>query len=145
MIIEDTMYKRDFSISTKNAFSSGLELLEVFSRLGELVEKKTEYLTDGPRKEAKIEFDIIKNIDDFSSLVFSFTLFGEDREEKLYADIKGFLRVQISDENFFSKVFAEYYFLRVFRQIKKIGIGMMREQMAEIENEIMKISKESYT
>jgi len=143
MLIEDTTYSREFSINTENAFSSGLELIDVFSKHGKVIEKKTEYLTDGPRKEAKIEFDIVKEIDDFSSIIFSFSIFGDDTEKKIYITIKGFLRVEINDDSFFSKVFAEFYFLRLFQGIKKVSVSLMKEQMKNIEKEIARISKES--
>ena len=134
MIVEDTIYERRFSLECSNIFSSGLKIIEMASKYGQIIEKKNTYETNGPSHRTEMAFDIIKHTDDFSSVKISFSIKGH--ENVLEIEMSGIFYMEIDDERFFNRVFSEFYSVKIFPKMKKAAVRELSDMMSSIEEKI---------
>lgn len=119
MRIKETLMSQSFSINNSDPYLFSLHVMEELSKEARVVEKKNEYATDGPHHKSTLVFDTIDIIDDFSKIVFRFSLVSEDGT--LRASVSGSLAVGIDETGFFSQIFSDYYVKTVFPLLRKLS------------------------
>lgn len=112
---------QSFSVSSSDPYMFSLKVMEQLSKNVKIVEKKNLYETDGPHHRSVVDFDTIELIDDFSKIVFHFSLVGEDGT--LRANIDGHLHLIIDETGFFSQMFTDYYVKNIFPLLRKMSEG----------------------
>ncbi len=110
---------QSFTLNTTDPYLFSLQAMEEMSKNVKVIERKNEYETDGPHHRSVLVFDTIERIDDFSKIVFRFSLTGEDG--LLRASVTGSLSIGMDEAGFFSQIFTDYYVKTVFPLLRKIS------------------------
>jgi len=111
MNIQETLIEDERLINTKDPYDEGLEIMDKFSKLGDVIVKKNEFKTDGPRKASMIEFMIEKLIDDYSKIVVECRMEGlsDKRKGQLSVKLKIFFVSDVKEGKMMGGVFERYY------------------------------------
>jgi hypothetical protein len=119
MEIKETLMTRSFTVMDHDPYLLALKCMEEISRTAKVVERENRYESDGPHHRCVVDFDTIEIADDFSRIVFSFRMEGEDGI--LRVQIEGFLDLRIDETGFFSETFSEHYVKTLFPLLRKMS------------------------
>lgn len=142
MEIEEIMFSKAAAINTEDPFILSTKIFDLATRLGEIVEKKNVFQTDGPLKRSIIEFDIIRHYDDYSKFVISISLYGESNlRSALEVDMTGKVKTRIVEEGFFTSVFAEFYLENIYHNTIRRAKDDIKEAQKNLEKNIEIMTK----
>lgn len=119
MKIKESLMSQSFTTSNSDPYLFSLHVMEELSKDAKVIEKKNDYETDGPHQRSTVVFDTIELIDDFSKIVFRFSMIGEDG--LIRTSVNGSLSLGIEETGFFSQIFTDYYVKNVFPLLRKIS------------------------
>ncbi|MEM7826606.1 MAG: hypothetical protein QXQ40_00060 [Candidatus Aenigmatarchaeota archaeon] len=121
--IEETFYEKMLHKKSENFVSVAFEIKNFISNLGKIIEKENRMFGSGSGSALHLSFDVVKDIDGVSCIIFSFDIFGE--EKRLKINIRGYLRTELKPERLFNEYYSEVLYpsvsLRVKDEIKRIG------------------------
>ncbi len=127
MHINEILLEKNFDIETKNLYNTAIEFTDRIADMGfgKPDEIQNSYLTDGPVKKTNVVFDIVKYVDSFSKVVFSFSITGEthyaEKEKMPVLNIHmniAFI-TDITEEGPVSEALIEYYLKSVYTKTRK--------------------------
>jgi len=123
MIIEETFLSREFTFETANPYKTALEIEDRLKNLGNFIERKNTYETDGPDHRVVVVFDIVTKIDEYSKIMVFVELFGNKTTESTKGTItvktSFILKTEINEYGTVSQAFGEYYVSKFFSRAKK--------------------------
>ncbi len=137
MIVEDIIFSNEKSLNTKDPYKKALHILNVFSDFGKIIERRNEFETDGPRQRCFVSFDVVDDIDNFTSHVYSFDISGE--KTKMYGilniSMKFIIRTNIRETGFFSHIFSDYYIENILPFMRKSTMHKMKSIIKKCEKQ----------
>ncbi|MBI2578502.1 MAG: hypothetical protein HYW26_02195 [Candidatus Aenigmarchaeota archaeon] len=142
MEIEDTVFSKAALINTPDPYTLSLSILEKAMSLGDVVEKKNIFETDGPMKKFITEFDVIKHYDDYSQSRIMISMNGESNSRSfLEIGMNGVTRTKIEEEGFFSSVFTEFYLEGIYQDVTRRAREEVIKSGKELEKSVELASK----
>jgi len=132
--IAEEIYKKSFSKIVEHPFSIASMIKEFTSNYGVVEERENKVFSSGCGAVMEFSFDVVKNIDNVSSIVFSFFLHSEGN--KLNIDVKGGLKTLL---NVKEKTFNEFYLNERCPEIRPKARYEIKKIASEIEDRINKI------
>lgn len=136
MEIEDIIFSRQATVNVPDPYTLSLRILKECAGLGDIVEKKNTFETDGPVKSSEVEFDIVRRYDDYSQFRISVLLRGESNSRSvLEIFMSGSVRTKVEEEGHFTSVFAEYYLQSTYDRIMpamKHDLSSARQNLEKI-------------
>jgi len=134
-ITEEVFFKKDIHKTLKEPFSTAFEIEKIASTFGVLEEKENKIYSSESGGILRLSFDVNKNIDNVSSIVFSIEIKSES--DSLYMSIKGFLKTRLLDNE---KLFNEFYTNEMQPKIISYAKNEIKDFSKKIENVIKKRS-----
>ncbi len=136
--ITETFFDKKIILETDDIYSTAMEIKEIVSPFGSVVEKKNKYETDGPRKRVALSFEVTRPVDKISGARINVDITGESGATGLLSiNITGefcsFLRFK---NGFVSQVFYEYYRDSIFPVLKDETESEMKKIFQQIEAKI---------
>jgi hypothetical protein len=136
--IKDIFLERDISFRVKNPYPTALDVMEIASHFGKVIERENKLMTDGPRKFIRLVFDLEDNIDDRSKVQVFFDIYGEANEigwlnMKIYAQIVSHMR---TPENIATETFEDFYATEIYPDIERTAKEKIRRAIETIEAKI---------
>lgn len=110
MKIIDTFLTKSFTIKSRDIYVTAVEIINILSQYGKLVERKNIYGSDGPRKSLEMLYVIIKPIDRQSRMKMSFIFSGESNGSSLIEmNIMCEFQMKVRKRGLASETFADFY------------------------------------
>ena len=136
--ISETFFQKKIILETSDIYSTAMEIKEIVSAFGNVVEIKNVYETDGPRKRVHLQFEATKPVDRISGAKIVVSINGESTSTGLLSiNISGvFSSFMRFGAGFVSSVFYEYYRDSVFPVIKDETESETKKIFQQIEAKI---------
>jgi len=136
--IKDVFLERNLSIRVKNPYPTALDVMEIASHFGKVVERENKLMTDGPRKFVKLVFDIEDNIDERSRTQIFFDIDGEANDigwlnMRISAQIVSHMRTPV---NIATETFEDFYETQIYPEIERKAKEKVRRAIETIEAKI---------
>lgn len=141
MQVEDTLFSRAFTLKTKDIYPASIDILDSMACFGNVIEKKHEFETDGPRKGVHLFFDVEDIVDDHASMLFSFLINGESNGEGLLEiDVHGSFSIDIEQGiSIGTNAFTSFYLDNTFPDVKKYMESRLKQMEKLIEKRMAKL------
>ena len=135
MIITESVFSKQFFISSRNPYKESLNIRDFAATLGDIVEKKNSYITDGPRHRLDVAFQLTVSIDSFCKVIVEFTIDGDiyEGQSKLNIFIEYIIETKTAEEGIFSEIFTEYYLKKYFSRNKEAANKKINEIITSVE------------
>jgi len=133
MKIEETLAERSFMINAQDPYDEGLEILNKFDGLGDVVVHKNNLSSNGPVKEGNIEFHVSKGLDSYSNLRIIIEIATKKKYNKtgtLDISMKSVFEVKIDEGKMFGSIFQNYYLSGPIK-LAKDSAGKLNKQASE--------------
>jgi len=138
----DEFYKKNYTISTKKPYDFVLKLAEHLRSHGKLVISKNIIMATGPRKEAEVNFYLIRKLDRFSKLFFLFKTNSQITLGRLHISIVGMNQIQIPVGGIVGLEFQKWYLSEIHPKINEKSNKIIEEITKDIEDSIEKWENE---
>lgn len=116
MRVTDTIFSKNAGVKTKDPYALSLDIMKKVSGFSKIIEKRNNYMTDGPHHVSEVIFDAVQDLDDNTRIKLTFTMIGENGV--LGIDVEGIVTVNIIKYGFVSDVFSEYYMKNIYPKMK---------------------------
>jgi hypothetical protein len=136
MVVKEAFFDKSFTFKTKNPYVLALDIMDFFSKYGNIIEKRNEYLVSGPRRLTSLEFELRKPYDKYSRMVISVSLKGE--EEPLYTltvSVKASFQINMPQrKGLISDTYSEFYEKNILSRISKWSRKQTKQMMKEFKD-----------
>jgi len=134
MKIDESVVEKNISVEKEDPYGFSLKFMEKAAEFGQVIERRNEYLTDGPEHRSRVEFDVVGVLDAFSRLQISVMM--ESTQKNLRANITGSFDVDMDEPGFMSSMLSEFYLENIYPAVRKISIEKLRAVEKIMEAEI---------
>ncbi|MFH1420569.1 MAG: hypothetical protein ABIG30_01220 [Candidatus Aenigmatarchaeota archaeon] len=134
MHITETFIDRSLNIESDNVFDTILSINDFVSRFGHTNTIDQSFQTNGPQRRAKMIFELVKHLDSRTSYNLLFKIFGEN--DSLSVRMQGSVStVESESKGFVSSVWNEFYFKRLYKDLRSRSEKNMNEIIHAVKKE----------
>ena len=139
--IKESVYEKKFIIETKDPYTLALKVIDIATKHGKIIEKENVYETDGPVKEAKIDFDLIIKLSSYSRAKFKFNILGRTNEISFISiSITGESQVRIpKTQGVISEAYYNFFIKHMYPDMVKKNIKKVKETAYYLEKDIKQL------
>ncbi len=134
MKIDETVMERNIVAEKEDPYGASLRFMEKAAEFGQVIERRNEYMTDGPEHRSKVEFDVVGVVDEFSRIQISVLM--ESVQKRLSVNMTGSFDVDMKETGFMSSMLSEFYLENIYPAVRKISVEKLRNAEKIMENEI---------
>ncbi|MBI4154356.1 hypothetical protein HY501_03390 [Candidatus Woesearchaeota archaeon] len=131
MEIREALFKKSFSVESKDPYGLSLDFMKRMSENYMVYERKNLLETDGPSRRSSLVFDVVENLDDFSRIIVNISMDGENGT--LYVNLEAEFVLHIREHGFFTDIFTEFYLNNVFPVLRQASEQRAREMKEELD------------
>jgi len=117
MRVIDSIFSKSMKIKTNDPYALSLDIMKRVSGFAKVIEKRNNYMTDGPHHASEVMFDAIQDLDEHTRIKLAFNMVGSDGE--LGIEVNGIVTVNIIKYGFVSDMYSEYYIKNIYPTMKK--------------------------
>jgi len=132
MKIDENVVEKNTILEKNDPYGFSLKFMNKMSEIGQVIERRNEYMTDGPNHRSVVEFDVVDVIDEFSRIQISVLM--ESYQKRLTVGVIGHFALDIEDSGFMSSVLSEFYLENIYPAIRKISIDKLKLAEKVLEN-----------
>ncbi len=131
MKIEESVMEKNFVLEKDDPYGFSLKFMDQASEMGQVFERRNEYMTDGPEHRSALEFDIVSMVDEFSRIQMSVLM--RSAQKRLSVNITGSFDVNMEERGFMSSVLSEFYLKNMYPAVRKLSIENLKKLDERIE------------
>ena len=117
MRVIDSIFSKSMKIKNNDPYALSLDVMKRVSGFCKIIEKRNNYMTDGPHHASEVLFDAVQDLDEHTRIKLSFSMIGADKE--LGIEVDGIVTVNIIKYGFVSDIYSEYYIRNIYPTMKK--------------------------
>ncbi len=110
--IKETLYNNNITKECERPFVVAIGIKDQMSQFGRIEEKENKVFTTEEGSFLVLKFDLVKEMDNVSKLVFSFDIKADVR--RLYVNVIGFLLSTFDEKD---KTFNDFYKLEMYSDV----------------------------
>lgn len=132
---------KHLTFKVKDTYLFALHLLDASKKLGKIKEKKNEVLIKGPRKEIRVEYVIVEQIDRFHKVICNVRIHAADLSGNVNIELQSIVKIWEVEEHikgFFSNLIHMFY----KKDVKPLMLQLAEERAKHISKMIIKFAKE---
>ena len=135
MKIEESVMEKNFVLEKDDPYGFSLKFMDMASEMGQVFERRNEYMTDGPEHRSTLEFDIVSMMDEFSRIQVS--VFMQSVQKRLSVSVTGSFDVNMDEKGFMSSVLSEFYLKNLYPAVRKLSVETLKRLDERIEERMM--------
>lgn len=133
-VISEVLYSRNFSSRTKYPVSFVMKVKETAAKHGKMEIKEESVYGSTAGKKITSSFEIERNLDNITSVVFSFIITGEDENVNVF--VRGIVRTVLEEKD---EIFNEFYSKEILKNTMTRSKNIINRTAKSIEEEIREI------